>query len=73
MRNLSLLFFILVFTAIQTYSQDTIHVPADYTTIQAGIDAAQNGDLVLVDDGTYLENIKQTKDLKIVNVEKGAD
>ncbi len=57
MRNFSLLFFILVFTTIQTYSQDTIHVPADYSTIQAGIDAAQNGNIVLVDDGTYLENI----------------
>ncbi len=56
-KNFSLLFVILVFTAIQTYSQDTIRVPADYTTIQAGINAASNGDLVLVEDGTYIENI----------------
>ena len=34
-----------------------INIPADYNTIQEGINAAQNGDTVLVDEGTYFENI----------------
>ena len=34
-----------------------IHVPASQPTIQAGINAAVNGDMVLVAPGTYKENI----------------
>ena len=33
---------------------DTLYVPADHSTIQAAIDAATNGDIVLVADGTIL-------------------
>jgi putative cofactor-binding repeat protein len=36
----------------------TIYVPDDYPTIQAAIDASSDGDLILVDPGTYSENIR---------------
>jgi hypothetical protein len=36
---------------------EVIHVPADQPTIQAGINVAVNGDIVLVVDGIYYENI----------------
>ena len=39
------------------WSGNTRHVPADYPTIQAAVDAADPGDLVLIDRGVYKESV----------------
>ena len=51
------LFSILLWLAPIAFAQTTIHIPTDQPTIQAGINAAHNGDTVLVAPGTYSENI----------------
>ncbi len=48
---------ILVAIAFTGASATIINVPDDYETIQEGIDASTDGDTVLVQPGTYVENI----------------
>ena len=52
------LVYLLTFLFIQTFSlSQIINIPDDYPTIQQGIDAAGNGDTILVDTGIYEGNI----------------
>lgn len=47
----------LVIFGVQQAQAKIIHVPADSSTLQGGINGAIEGDTVLVDEGTYYENI----------------
>src|SRR3972149_7136552 len=55
-KKLITLLFVLLFLYTSN-AQDTIHVPGIYSKKKAGINAASNGDIVLVANGTYYENI----------------
>lgn len=44
---------------------ETINVPADFSTIQAAIDAAANGDIILVAPGRYVEDIQPKSDIQL--------
>ena len=77
-RSRWLTFFLLIFLAITVslpsgrLQAATIHVPTDQPTIQAAINAAANGDIVLVAPGTCHENIHfQDKVLKVANSSSG--
>ncbi|MCF7810143.1 FG-GAP-like repeat-containing protein, partial [bacterium] len=48
---------ILTFLLISCLQAEILNVPDDHETIQAAIDAAEDGDTVLVDPGEYVENI----------------
>ncbi|WP_209630416.1 lectin like domain-containing protein [Methanofollis sp. W23] len=42
---------------IKGITRDPLRVPDDYATIQEAVDAALPGQMVLIEDGTYLENV----------------
>jgi hypothetical protein len=55
----------------ETGEGTTISVPGDYETIQAAVDAAEAGDLILVEEGTYNEAVDvTTADITIRGVDR---
>jgi len=57
-KNLiSILCAVVVFMIPALILGEILHVPDDFENIQAGIDAAEDGDTVLVEPGEYVENI----------------
>jgi parallel beta-helix repeat protein len=45
------------------------HVPGQYPTIQAAVDAANPGDDIIVQNGTYKENIVVDKSIDLIGIE----
>ena len=54
---LGLLSLFIPLLAITPLAANTLRVPADHKTIQAAVDAATNGDTILVSAGSYKERI----------------
>jgi hypothetical protein len=57
MRTLIMSLFLMVSASLSVFSA-TLKVPSQYSKIQLAINAAVNGDTVLVSPGTYFENIR---------------
>jgi parallel beta-helix repeat protein len=58
---------------VSSVSASTLYVPDDYTTIQAAVDAAGPGDVIVVRDGTYKENVDVNKPHLTIKSENGDD
>jgi hypothetical protein len=59
-------------TATFTRGPATIHVPGDYLTISAAIAAANAGDTILVDPGTYNEEVVINKAVEVIGSGAGS-
>ena len=59
--------FLLLILLISHSFADIFYVPSEYPTIQEGIDVAQDGDTVLVDQGIYEENLKITRSITLAS------
>jgi predicted outer membrane repeat protein/parallel beta-helix repeat protein len=52
-----------------TASGADLHVPDEYTTIQAAVNASVDGDRVIVESGTYYENITVDKSITLTSTD----
>jgi nitrous oxidase accessory protein len=66
---------VLLFLLVESGSAATLTVnasgDADYTRIQDAVNASSNGDMILVQSGTYFENVNVNKQLILKGVDTG--
>ena len=72
-RILALRFLVLglaVVWGVASTSGRELRVPAQYPTVQAAIEAAQEGDTILIAPGTYRENLTVAKSITLVGTDR---
>lgn len=68
MRICHLILVLLLSGSTQATTLTVCHNGCEYSSIQAAIDASRSGDTIEVHSGTYLENVKLNKQLKLLGV-----
>jgi len=57
--------FIITAISITHLFSEIIKVPESFSSIQEGINAARNGDIVVIDEGTFTENIRLKENITV--------